>query len=172
MDFGSWVGVDSPLDEKIIRVAEAAGNVSRSYLNRKNGDRLNVLLLCGPTGPIGSHTPDVCYGGIGFACKVKPARKGIAIPNSGVATFWTATFERQAATEEALKVYWAWSVNGDWEAVANPRTEFALKTFLYKLYAVRADNPTTRGQGTNQDPVEQFLVEFLPLVKSALTGTD
>src|SRR5580698_6104219 len=65
-EFGPWVGTDAPIDEKIIRIAEASGNVSRTYMNRKNGERINVLLLCGPTGPIGAHTPEYCYGGIGY----------------------------------------------------------------------------------------------------------
>src|ERR1700722_7885056 len=60
-EFGNWVGVDTPQDAKILRVAEAVGNVSRHYSNRKNGDQIDVLILCGPTGPIGAHTPDVCY---------------------------------------------------------------------------------------------------------------
>jgi hypothetical protein len=169
LEFGSWVGTNEPLDEKIVRVAEAAGNVSRSYVNRKNRDRINVLLLCGPSGPIGAHTPDVCYGGIGFSCKGSPAVKGMTLPNGGHASFWTARFEKTSATEEPLRVYWAWSVNGDWEATANPRADFALQTSLYKLQLVRVDNPTSRDRDSNQDSFDLFLTEFLPLVKTALT---
>lgn len=168
-EFGAWVGTDSPLDEKIIRIAEAVGNLSRSYVNRKNGERINVLLLCGPTGPIGAHTPDVCYEGIGFSCKGNPTAKGFVLPNGGRASFWTARFEKPSAIEGALRVYWAWSVNGDWEATKNPRTDFALQTLLYKLYVVRAENPAIRGE-PNHDPVDEFLTEFLPLVKTALTA--
>jgi hypothetical protein len=169
-EFGSWVGTDSPLDEKIVRIAEAAGNVSRSYVNSKNGDRINVLLLCGPSGPIGAHTPDICYGGLGYSCSGNPTVKGMALPNGGRASFWTARFEKASVTEGSLRVYWAWGVNGDWEATANPRTDFALQPSLYKLYLVRVDNPTTRDRDSNQDPFDLFLTEFLPLVKTALTA--
>ena len=96
-----------------------------------------------PAGPIGAHTPDVCYGGLGYSCKGKPARKGIAFANDGHSSFWTARFEKVSNTEEPLRVYWAWSTNGDWQAASNPRSDFALKGALYKLYVVRSDNPTS-----------------------------
>jgi hypothetical protein len=169
-EFGMWEGIDSALNEKIIQIAEAAGNVSRSYVNRKSGERINVLLLCGPTGPIGAHTPDVCYGGLGYSCKGKPAKKGVVLPDGRSTTFWSARFEKLSATEEPLRVYWAWSVDGDWEAADNPRTDFALNTSLYKLYLVRADSTAGTDRDLNRDPLEQFLFEFLPLVRSALTA--
>jgi hypothetical protein len=168
-DFGPWKGTDSPIDEKIIRVAEAVGNVSRNYLNSKNGERINILLLCGPTGPIGAHSPEVCYGGLGFACRGNPARKSIALTNNGAASFWTARFEKKSLTDEALRVYWAWSANGDWEASSKPRTDFAFRSVLYKLYLVRADEPGNPVREPKNEPIELFLEDFLPIVKHALT---
>lgn len=168
-DFGNWKGTDTPIDDKIIRIAEAVGNVSRNYVNTKNGEQINVLLLCGPSGPIGAHTPEVCYGGLGFACKGKPARKPVTYANDGSATFWSARFEKKSLNEEALRVYWAWSANGDWEAALNPRAEFALKPVLYKLYLVRGDDQLSRVADPNQEPIDMFLHEFLPIVKNALT---
>ena len=73
--FGDWTSTESPLDDKVLRVAEAAGNVSRVYANRKNGNRVSVLLLCGPTGPIGAHEPQYCYAGSGFEMSGKPQKK-------------------------------------------------------------------------------------------------
>ena len=165
-EFGSWVSKDVPLDPKIIKVAEATGNVSRIYMNRK-GERITVLLLCGPSGPIGAHTPEVCYGGIGYSCKEKPTRAGVKFAG-GQASFWSARFEKSSANDDPLLVYWAWGVDGNWEATANPRSDFALRGALYKLYLVRSDNPNTRGQEQGPEPIESFLTDFLPVVKNAL----
>src|SRR4051794_34829461 len=64
---GAWSAVaDTPLDPKILRVAEAVGHVSRSYRNRETGAQVELLALCGPPGPIAAHTPDACYAGQGF----------------------------------------------------------------------------------------------------------
>jgi hypothetical protein len=168
--FGNWVGTDAPIDEKIIRIAEASGNVSRFYENSKSKERVTVLLLCGPTGPIAAHTPEVCYGGLGFACKGKPARKTLTFANTSAGSFWTARFEKKSLNDEAQKVYWAWSGNGDWEASSNPRTDYALRTVLYKLYVSRADDPASQPRDPKNEPIENFLEEFLPIVKSALSS--
>jgi hypothetical protein len=168
-DFGNWVSVDSPLDEKIVRIAEAVGYISRNYLNRKNGERFDVLLLCGPSGPIGAHTPEACYTGLGYSCNVKPTRKDVHLPNGVHSSFWTARFEKISATEKPLMVYWAWSVDGDWDATTNPRADFALRPALYKLYIVYVDPSEKVGSDSNQDAIMPFLNEFLPLVKIALT---
>jgi hypothetical protein len=168
--FGSWVGTDAPIDEKILRVAEATGNVSRTYVNRKNGEAVSVLLLCGPSGPIGAHTPEYCYGGIGYSCKGKPSRKGIVFADNAHSSFWSARFEKSSATDEPLRVYWAWSLNGEWQAATNPRSEFALRSVLYKLYLVRVDNASEKENETSPEPIELFLRDFLPVVKSALSS--
>src|SRR5215471_11322923 len=130
-EFGDWVGTELPQDPRSLKVAEAAGCVSRGFANRKTGERVEVLILCGPAGPIGAHTPDVCYGGIGYACVGDPARKSV-VPNGGTpATFWTARFEKTRRADDPLRVYWAWGTDGDWEASPNPRGEFALRGALY-----------------------------------------
>src|SRR4051812_7897978 len=55
------------MDEKIRQRAEAVGYIDRSYRHEKSGESVRVLMLCGDPGPIGAHTPEVCYGGYGFS---------------------------------------------------------------------------------------------------------
>lgn len=170
--FGDWVGTEVPIDEKVLQVAEAAGNVSRVFVNRKTHERVSVLLLCGPTGPIGAHTPEACYGGMGYTSKGAPVRKGLSLPTGEGVSFWTARFEKPTPTDAPLRVYWGWSRTGKWEASSNPRTEFAWRTVLYKLYVVEQDSPTPKPGGPESPPTvsESFMQEFLPLVKTALSG--
>src|SRR5262245_55768945 len=54
-EFGDWTSTEVPMDDKVLRVAEATGHVSRIYRNRKTGNLVSVLLLSGPPGPIGAH---------------------------------------------------------------------------------------------------------------------
>jgi hypothetical protein len=165
--FGDWTSTEVPLEPKVLRVAEAAGHVSRSYANGKTGDRVDVLLLCGPAGPIASHTPDVCYAGNGFTMKGNPARKTVALPQGAAATYWSAAFERPSDAGP-LRVCWTWGVDGDWQASANPRAEFALRPALYKLYVSRPERPRETTGASAPDPIHEFLVAFLPEVRKAL----
>jgi hypothetical protein len=162
-EFGVWNGSDTTLDPKLVEKAEAVGYVSRQYVNRKNGERIEVLLLCGPSGPIGAHTPDVCYGGLGYKCIGKPIPRRVDFANAS-ATFWTGRFEKQSPTDNPLRVYWAWGVNGEWQASDNPRTDFAFRGALFKLYVVHQEKSGTEALAN------EFLTEFLPLVKHALTA--
>jgi hypothetical protein len=169
--FGDWTSTELVMDEKVLQVAEAVGHVSRIYTNRKNGSQVSVLLLCGPTGPIGAHTPEVCYAGNGFAMSGEPRKQTVDLPGNTAASYWTVRFEKKpAGTELPLRVFWMWGVNGDWQAAANPRTEFALHGALYKLYVVRAEPHTPNTSSTAPDPIQEFLAAFLPEVKKALAA--
>ena len=140
--------------------------VSKSWTSRPPSTRRRSNPdAVGASGPIGAHTPEVCYGGLGYKCVGKPLPTRVTFANEA-AGFWTARFEKERTAGEGLRVYWAWSTDGNWEASSDPRTEFALRTVLYKAYVVhqspKPDSP---------DPTAGFLAEFLPVVKTALSGT-
>ena len=169
--FGDWTSTESPLDEKVLRVAEAAGHVSRSYTGRKSKAQLGVLLLCGPTGPIGAHTPEVCYAGNGYVRNGEKQKMTVVLPDGSTAVYWTVRFEKEPpSTEPPLRVCWMWGTDGDWKASDNPRTDFALQTALYKLYVVRYEPRTPDGAPSAPDPIPEVLTAFLPEVKKALTA--
>src|SRR5262245_24191864 len=58
--FGEWTSKDAVMDPNIMKVAGATGYVDRTYTNGVTGETLGVLILSGPSGPIGAHTPDIC----------------------------------------------------------------------------------------------------------------
>jgi hypothetical protein len=165
--FGDWTSDESPIADKVLQVAEATGHVSRVYRHSKNRAELSVLLLCGPSGPIGAHTPEVCYAGNGFARTGSADKKVLALPGGATASYWSARFEKAADPGAApLRVCWMWGTGGDWEAATNPR--LGLRSALYKLYVVRSEPQPTVGE---TDPVTEFLTAFLPEVKKAI-GTE
>lgn len=168
--FGDWTSTESPLDEKVLKVAEAAGHVSRTYASRKNKAQVGVLLLCGPTGPIGAHTPEVCYASSGYAMNGQPQKMTAVLPDGTTAAYWSVRFEKKPpATDPPLRVCWMWGTGGDWNASDNPRTDFALHGALYKLYVQRPEARTPEGAAPGApDPIPAFLTAFLPEVKKAL----
>lgn len=169
-EFGDWTSTEDRLDDKVLRVAEAAGHVSRVYTSRKNQSRLSVLLLCGPTGPIGAHEPKYCYAGNGYEESGAKRKQAVSAADGTAATYWSVLFAKKPPTADVpLRVCWAWGLDGNWTASDNPRGEFALKRALYKLYVVRAEpRPLARDE---DDPIHEFLLAFLPEVKKALAPT-
>jgi hypothetical protein len=169
--FGDWTSAEVPQAEKVLKVAEAVGHVSRVYRNRKTGAEVSVLILCGASGPIGAHVPEYCYAGNGYEKRGDAQRRIVTVgensPSAWVATYWSLRFEKKSpTTDPPLRVCYAWGTDGDWEAATNPRSQFALHPALYKLYAVRAELRELPPGVT--DPIHSFLTDFLPEVKRAL----
>ena len=113
----------------------------------------------------------MCYAGRGFQVAGKPSRKTLALPDGTAANYWSARFERGPTGDDALRVCWAWGLDGHWDASDSPWGEYALRPYLYKLYVTRRAAPTADAdRAINPDPVEEFLTAFLPEVRKALSA--
>jgi hypothetical protein len=111
----------------------------------------------------------VCYAGSGYVMSGEPQKRTLALPGGATATYWSARFEKKpGATDPPLRVCWMWGADGDWQASANPRTDFALRGALYKLYVQRAEPLAGSAAGPAPDPTDVFFTAFLPEVKKAL----
>src|SRR4051812_44424328 len=64
MGFGDWSGRPGKLDRATLDAAGVAGGLVRRYDNRR-GEAVSVMLLCGRSGPVSVHPPEVCYQGSG-----------------------------------------------------------------------------------------------------------
>jgi hypothetical protein len=162
---GDWAGKDEEIDPRMLTAAGAAGCVSRSYEDRRDGARVSVLLLCGPPGPISVHPPNVCYAANGFDLAGITAAR-VDRP-SGVDQFRVGDFRKPAVGGPArLEILWAWNAGGAWSAPERPRFAFAAAPVLYKLYVIR--DVSAAGRTADRDVPREFLREFLPEVDRAL----
>jgi hypothetical protein len=156
MSFGDWDGqaIETkrpPADDGL------AGMLQRRYVNRKTGQAVSILLVCGRPGPASIHTPDVCYGASGFTVGARHRVEVEGVPGQ----FWTADASRQRATEESrVRLFWAWSAGSGWAAPDDPRVAFARRPVLHKLYVLR--DLESLEEPLKDDPCEAFLQAFLP----------
>jgi len=164
-----WTGSDLAMDQKILDRAEATAAMHRSYQNEKTKASVSVLLLCGPPGPIGAHTPDICYGGLGYKMMGTETRKIVPLADGSTPAYWSAKFEKPA--DPGLEVCWAWGVDGDWVASTSPRSDFLTRKGLYKLYVNRVLPPGEREGRAASDLIAEFLTDFLPEVKRSLSAS-
>jgi Protein of unknown function (DUF3485) len=166
---GDWVGADTDVDKQQLDRAEAAGYLSRRYLQRRTGAEVSVFIICGRPGPIAVHTPDVCYGGLGFQVVGATHRyqySGDA--ETPPADFIWANFEKHdVVAPPTLRIYWAWKSGRGWRAPSNPRMTFGGASALYKLYLIYRPAP---GAALNDhDPCQDFMSDFLPELEKALS---
>jgi hypothetical protein len=167
MTVGDWRGRALTLGAREVEVAEFAGYLHRQY-QRPDGSTVTVLLACGRPGPLSVHTPDICYGGAGFA-EAEPAVKHAAQGGqlAPPAEFWKGKFSKQDALVPAhMRVLWSWHAQGAWQAADRPRWSFAGLPVLHKMYVTC---PLTSGDDRQEDAVcAEFLAVFLPELEKAL----
>lgn len=169
LEFGTWKGVDTELDQQQLKVAKVSGVVQRTYTNTKNGMEVSIYLATGKARNISVHTPDKCYEAAGFrmAEDALPVEFKYGDPPREASSYM-AHFrkEEQHGPPLHLHIYWTWNADNQWEAPGAPKIKFAKYPALYKLYVIRQ----LHGADSNlkEDPSITFLKDFLPVLDQVL----
>jgi hypothetical protein len=170
MIIGDWHGSTVELkdvDERAFENAGARGYWMRTYVHERTKASVLVILMCGRAGKMAVHTPEICYRGAGYELTGALAPTLVKSPAGDVlGEFWMGQFTKPQA-RTSLRLYWAWSVQGAWQASSNPRWEYRGEPFLYKLYVSceRAGRPSSTPA---EDPAQDFLRQFLPEARGTL----
>jgi hypothetical protein len=164
---GNWKGHDLEVDPAPFRQARAEAYWTRRYEDSK-GRAVTVILMCGRSGPLAVHTPDVCYRGAGYEMAADPEPVEVRSGSGGPAHFWMARFQKEGpGAEGQLRLFWSWSTGGGpWLAADRPRLAFAGQPDLYKLYVI--SDLTTPDGPLAGDPALDLLRDLLPSLDRAL----
>jgi hypothetical protein len=165
---GDWHGRNDTLDERAIKTAGIEGYVFRHYENRLKDTTINVLLMCGRSGPLSVHTPDICYAASGYALQGKLESASVACGSvSGPAEFYFGSLSKANATGSTdLRIGWSWGADARWVTSANPRLSFARQAALYKLYVIQQTGPANESK--SDQIVGEFLQQLMPVLNDAL----
>lgn len=165
LNFEGWKGHDLELDPAKLKLAEIVGYRSWLAEQERTQRAVSLLLLCGEHGPISVHTPQYCYGGVGYEMVGDPVHHEFTLPDGKIATLWTARFHKpEASGEPPLRIFWGWNDGAGWQAPEYPRASFF--GALFKIYAVREmkslDDPL------ESDPCVALLKQALPRLQKEL----
>ena len=160
-EIAGWAGQDTVVDSKQLKVAEAQAHLSRVYT--RDGRSVAVLVLYGEPGPLGAHTPEVCYGANGHQQLGRPFRTDVP---GDAGSLWTTRFEAPGTPPSVIEVSWGWGDDGEWAAADSPRVEFAGRAAIYKLYLSRRLPDGSAGD----TPPSDFLDPLLAELKSCLSA--
>lgn len=118
---------DVPLKERSVAT-------SRRYLPADGSFSAAVSIISGVPGAVSTHAPDVCYTASGYRMLGAIRRETVKLAD-GTATFFVADFEKKRETAvERLRIRWAWTTDGTWEAPDGARFHYMKATELFKLY--------------------------------------
>src|SRR5262249_36917537 len=125
-------------------------------------------VIVGPPGPVAVHTPEICYSSRDFAIKGERRLMTVKDANQQTHSLWELNLKSRAPGGNALRVAYAWSPGGNWEASAHPRFAFGGLPYLYKLQVSVTANDDSKSSGF--DPCQDFLSNFLSQLQPRLVG--
>src|SRR5205807_1079895 len=97
---GEWTGQSVEADSAAFAQAGAQSYWTRSYAHPRKKTTLFVILMCGRSGKMAVHTPEVCYRGAGYELESRPETWTVKTPTGdAMATFWTASFTKGAVSD-------------------------------------------------------------------------
>jgi len=169
-EFGDWRGEIVPLDDNDLGRSGIRGHSSFRYHNLVTGEKVSLLIVCGRSGRISVHTPDVCYATAGYKAAGDKYPKTIKVERNRTESIWAQRFKAPTTSEfhsSEIEVNWAWSAGKDWVAPENPRWALSGAPILYKLYVVRDVYESAADQ--KKDPSVSFLQTFLPELEKILS---
>lgn len=161
---GNWHSVPRELSEREQRLAQISHFVRREYRHEETGYAVVLTVLCGPAGPMSVHPPTSCFEGVGYELASGP---NLVTMDNGArsASFNRAVFRPpQSMHSEVVRVFWAWSTDGQWDAPPNPRIAYRGEPALYKLYVVEQAVESV----SDLEQAEAFLADALPVIQEAL----
>jgi hypothetical protein len=158
--FGDWKGEPQHFDEEALRHAGIKGHKGFRYRNVVTGRDISMLLVCGRSGPISVHTPDVCYGGAGYV-PISGEQKLSVNANDREYTIRLLQLKPPAtAGKVPIEVCWSWNGGDGWISPDNQRIALSRYAVVYKLYVVHEVRKS--GAEPTTDASVAFLKTFLP----------
>jgi len=167
MELGTWTGVATELDARIVAATGSTDHVTRHYVDQRTGVALDVILLYGPTSDIFIHSPELCYPKAGYATGGDSSERAVPFAG-GSAPFKSLAYRKgDAAQPEIQEVYYSWRYNGRWSTSVGSPKESERIPGMYKVQVARRITPSEARDVDN--PIESFLATLIPDLEARIT---
>lgn len=167
MTIGEWEGEAGELPARIIEQSEVSGYLLRRYRNPRTQAAVSVFIGCGRPGPVGVHSPEVCYTGGGFEL-LSSRPLAIPIDTDGAKSGMRVSDFRNPPSQNPgyLRIFWAMTADGNWAVPESPRFTYAGVPALFKIYLSKeVANPS---ESMEKDACYEFSQILLPELNKTL----
>ena len=155
---GSWELLkQGTLQENELKILHASDHWQRVYQRSESKQIVVVTLVVGPSGPLASHQPEVCYARNEF-CSYRDASLW-NVPNRDD-TFRFQTLEPRQVERAAMTIAYAWHDGDSWRAPRVPRVQLSGNSALQRIQiTMRHPSGMTHDAQTAMQEFVQFAVE-------------
>ena len=169
---GDWhevEGTEITLDPQIARIAGSSDHLIRTYVNRRNGEQVSVMILYGLAYLVWPHTPDACYPAAGFK-SVPPSRDvDIDVPETTIkARFREQNFAKyQTGAGIYQQVYYSLRNAGEWGL----NLENRWKSFRYNpgMFKVQVQRQVVAVGKAENNSLEELLGKIIQEIEQRHT---
>ncbi len=176
MTLGPWEGEADTLDPTIARATGAVDHISRTYVDRRTGVRLSVIVLYGPADQVYVHSPENCYPVAGYHQfgKTRVREVELAGEESRSLPFKSMVYAKgEGGQAEWQQVVYSWWYNGQWNPFMVQHKDIERIPGMYKVHVAR---PISEREYVDGDgPCQDFLSLLMPELERrrlAATGHD
>ncbi len=168
-DFGNWrLQSSGVLDKSAVDQLQCAGQVVRTYVQKRTGEQVAVVLIVGPAGPTSAHRPEICLSSRNYVMRGDRRLFVVSGPDGTTDQFWSLDFQSTSVGGELLRVCYAWSVGEGWTAPNDARFAFAGSPYLYKI---QVSTLLHAGKKAQEDAkLSQFLRDFAAAARSHIVA--
>lgn len=166
MTLGDWEGRDETLDPQIARRTGSTDHAFRTYIDRRTGVALDVIVLYGPAVEMKIHAPEQCYPAAGYEQADDADYPEIDTPG-GKVPFCALVFTKgEGVQAERQEVYYTWRYGGRWTPHRGAHKEMERTPSMYKVHLAR--RLTEREARDVAGPCEDFLKLLIPAMDRLL----
>jgi hypothetical protein len=162
---GQWrmVAEGKPISVLVEKQLELRGYTHRIYEQPATRQRIALLLMLGPAGPLVRHPPEICY-------ESRENRllesKALTIDAQGRQfRLRLLSYRPVSLVQSDFSVAYGFGVNGHWDVPDSPRAAYGGKPLLYKLQVLTAATDTSE---TNSAGLVDFLQHLLPTLNGEI----
>jgi hypothetical protein len=161
---GPWVGTEVKMDPIIARVTGSTEQAQRLYQNSITGQKVEMILLFGPSTEMFIHDPNTCYPAAGYERVAGPFPRQVAAP--GHAETWSFQeviyLKGEGGVADQQEIYFSWRYGDRWSPGMMTRKTSERIPGMFKVQIARPVRDRELDVRDVGNPCEAFLAYLMP----------
>jgi len=166
---GDWEGTSTVLDPHIARATGATDSIFRSYQHRRTGQKVDLVLLFGPSTEMYIHTPENCYPAGGWTLLSGPVAHQVLSAAKQVPFLSLVYYKGEGGTVQREEVYYTWRYSGRWTPYLVTQKGFERIPGMFKVHVQRSIQKASEIDLLDiGNPIEAFLAALMPEIDARI----